>query len=475
MAGTNTTPSKMNRLGFQYYDDVDHYDDVSLAFWLPKLKEAGTRWIVLPIAETAEIPENFIRRLVQAGIEPLIRIGYSLKNPPTLEIFRERIAYYQSLGVHLVQFFHNPNMKASWNAASWQKANLIERFVAMFRSYAKICVDLKVIPVFPTLTPGGDYSDLAFLSESLRLMKTEGNALISNLFLAADAGFQEHVSDWGKGGPLVEEGRLKLQVDGQDQRGFHIYEWYNAVVMAILGRSIPMLLLEVGRWSSATGPFDMIPTQSKKQQHELLKRIQGSVANVEDQLPAYVIAANFYKLPSDALVSAQGALAAVETKNVVEMLKKGLSSGFALTEPPAGKTIRSAKTVGEELDSLVTALLHRLFPDWIQTDTSIVRQLITKVIKLIRSAVASIRRRIGTEGYFLIPDLGNELDAAQEQLIDLFVKSSNVRVGHNISEAIGSGKVILLEDTSLYPSNMIQLLQRNQCTIRTLSVANQDR
>lgn len=473
MAGTNTTPSRINRLGFQYYDDVDHYDDVSLAFWLPKLKEAGTRWIVLPIAETAEIPENFIRRLAQAGIEPLIRIGYSLKNPPALEVFRERIAYYQSLGVHLVQFFHNPNMKASWKTSSWQKANLIERFVSMFSSYAKICVDLKVIPVFPTLTPGGDYSDLAFLSESLRLMKTDGNALISNLFLAADAGFQEHVSDWGKGGPLVEEGRLKLHVDGQDQCGFHIYEWYNAIATAILGRSIPMLLLEVGRWSSATGPFDMIPTQSKKQQHELLRRIKETNVSADEPLPAYVIAANFYKLPSDALSSVQGTEA--ETRNAIKMLMKGLSAGFAFTEPPAGKTIRSAKTVGEELDSFVVALLHRVFPDWIQTDTSILHQLVTKLIELIRLAVMSIRRRVGSEGYFLIPDLGNELDAAQEKLIDLFVKSSNVRVGHNISEAIGSGKVILLEDTSLYPSNMIQLLQRNQCTIRTLSVANQER
>ena len=95
-------------------------------------------------------------------------------------------------------------------------------------------------------------------------MKTDGNALISNLFLSADAGFQEHATEWGKGGPIVEAGRLNLSETDEDHRGFHIYEWYNAVVGSVLGRPIPMILMEVGRWSSETGPFDLIPAQSKK-------------------------------------------------------------------------------------------------------------------------------------------------------------------------------------------------------------------
>lgn len=473
----NRIYAKINRLGFQYYDDLDHYDEASLAFWIPKLTAAGTRWLVLPIRESAEIPENFLRRVVEAGIEPIIRVDYSLRNLPPTDIFRERVVYYQSLGVHLVQFFKAPNLKSSWNAADWVKTNPVKRFVEIFRSYAKICVEAKIIPVFPTLAPGGDYPDLAFLSEALKLMKTEGNALISNLFLSADAGFHEHPLDWGKGGPAPDDERILKNDAGQDQRGFRIFEWYNAVAKSVLGRPIPMILTEVGRWTPNSGPFDLIPAQSKKLQTELLRLIQEphTAANEADQIPAYVIAANFYKLPSELSAGLSLADKIVPSKSILTTIKKGLKEGFALSEPPAGKTIRSAKTIGEELDHGAAVLLHRLFPSLFSADEALVPQLIRLLIAAIRRLIAAVRGKIGSEGYFLIPDFDEELDAAQSHMIDVFVKSTNVRVGRNLNDAIGHRNVILLDDQSLYPSNIISLLQRNQCSIKTLSVANHER
>lgn len=477
MANERQLTSKINRLGFQYYNDVDHFDEASLSFWLPKLTAAGTRWIVLPIPESAEIPENFLREIVAAGIEPIIRVGYSLKNLPSPSVFRERIAYYQGLGVHLVQFFHAPNLKSSWKAADWRKADPVERFVVIFQTYARICVELKVIPIFPTLVAGGDYPDLAFLAESLRLMKTDGNALISNLFLSADAGFQEHATEWGKGGPIVEAGRLNLSETDEDHRGFHIYEWYNAVVGSVLGRPIPMILMEVGRWSSETGPFDLIPAQSKKQQTDLLRQIQepATVANEAERIPGYVISANFYKLPSESAPNAARSARLLAGGNLLSAISNGLRNGFAFTDAPAGRTIRSAKTVREELDSGAALLLSRIFPDFFNADEPLLRQLIVKLIDLLRRGLALLRGRFSGEGYFLIPDLDNELDAAQSQLIELFVKSTKVRSGHNLNEAIGAKKVILLDDQSLYPNNIIHLLQRNQCSIQTLSVVKNER
>lgn len=474
---SNGTCSKINRLGFQYYDDLDHYDEASLAFWIPKLTAAGTRWLVLPIRENAEIPENFLRRVVGAGIEPIIRIDYSFRNLPPADIFRERVAYYQSLGVHLVQFFSAPNLKSSWNAADWIKANPVRRFVEIFRAYAKICVEAKIIPVFPTLAPGGDYPDLAFLSEALKLMKTEGNALISNLFLSADAGFHEHDLDWGKGGPALDGERILNNSADQDQRGFRIYEWYNAVAKSVLGRPIPMILTEVGRWSSNTGPFDLIPAQSKKQQTQLLKLIQepGVTANEAERIPAYVIAANFYKLPSELSAGLSLADKAAPAESFLTALRQGLKKGFALSEPPAGKTIRSAKTIGEELDHAIAVFLNRLFPSLFSADEAIAAQLIRYLIAAIRRLIAAIRGKIGNDGYFLIPDFEEELDAAQSRMIEVFVKSTNVRAGKNLNDAIGHRNVILLDDQSLYPSNIINLLQRNQCSIKTLSVANHER
>ena len=74
--------NQTKQLGFHYYSDTDHYDEASLDYWLPKLLAVGTRWLVLSIIERAEIPENFLKRVTAAGIEPIICPQFSISNPP---------------------------------------------------------------------------------------------------------------------------------------------------------------------------------------------------------------------------------------------------------------------------------------------------------------------------------------------------------------------------------------------------------
>ena len=95
---------KSKKLGFHYYKDAGHFDDPSLDYWLPKLQAAGTSWLVVYAPENGEIPENFIMRLRDVRIEPVVVLNYSISEPPSQQIFRQRMAYYHSIGIHMVQF-----------------------------------------------------------------------------------------------------------------------------------------------------------------------------------------------------------------------------------------------------------------------------------------------------------------------------------------------------------------------------------
>ena len=71
---------KSKKLGFHYYKDAGHFDDPSLDYWLPKLQAAGTSWLVVYAPENGEIPENFIIRLRDVRIEPVVVLNYSISN-----------------------------------------------------------------------------------------------------------------------------------------------------------------------------------------------------------------------------------------------------------------------------------------------------------------------------------------------------------------------------------------------------------
>lgn len=471
---SNNIQSKLNRLGFHYYSDMEHYDEASLAFWLPKLISAGTRWIVLPIREEMELPENFVRRIVEHGIEPIIRIDYSAGRPPAPEVFRERMRAYHTLGVHLVQFFTAPNVKSAWERRDWQRGDIVSFFIERYKKYAAICIEQKIIPVFPTLKPGGDYSDLAFLAESIRILSAPENKLyLTNCFLSVNAGFQERETIVIGGVSKTDDGKIRLVPGSQAHHGFHIYEWYNAIVQEIIGRSMPMLLLNVGRWSQHSGPFDMIPMQAKRLQLDLLShlRMNQEALPPEERIPAYIIATNFYKLPSELAHTSLSERGADKKESFLSRVTRALDDGIAFSEPPAGKIIRSAKTVGEEIDEGLARALNRIFPAQIDGELSLSCQIWRLFRRLIRGIVRYMRRKFKFEGYFLIPDYESELNDDQNHVINLFINSTNVKAGRNLNEAINYDKVILLDDKSLYPSNIISFLQRNRCKIQTLSVA----
>lgn len=461
--------NKSKQLGFHYYDDTDHYDEASLDYWLPKLQAAGTRWLVLSVFENIEIPENFMKRITEAGIEPVISLQLSLSNPPLPEIFRERAAYYRKNGVHLIQFFSRPNMKNSWKPEDWLKPNLVERFIAVFSEYAEICINQKIIPVFPLLQPGGDYWDISFLKESLHILnKQYSQTILPNIIFSADAGFQEHPLDWGKGGPEVCRPAFAYKSDQADHRGFYIFEWYHAIIQKELGKNVPIILFHTGRWTSETGPFDISPKEAKQQLFKVLSMLQEQSAQPSiASIPAYVISCNLYKLPSEYLMNLKFESEPARSGKITELRKK-----FRKNSGTVQAKATAAKTVSSEISSLIWSLISALAPYFSGAGKTFLTAVGENFVKIVRSLIAIILRGESISSYFLIPDAESLLTEEQKEIIRQYTSQKSCKSGRNLNEALSSPKVILLNDNSLYPKNIIKQLRYNNCQIQTVSVSN---
>jgi len=67
-------PDNDTGIGFHYYPDLNHYRADDLRRWLGELKSLGTSWLCLLAPISEPLPHFFIQALLDAGIEPIIRL-----------------------------------------------------------------------------------------------------------------------------------------------------------------------------------------------------------------------------------------------------------------------------------------------------------------------------------------------------------------------------------------------------------------
>lgn len=248
----STTPSQnvsVNRLGFHYYPDALHYTTRDLQAWLPLLSHLNVGWLVLESPVTRAIPEGFIRSLLRQGISPLIQFPFSPATPPELREVAPIIEAYIKWGALHIQVFDRPNLRGTWGAAFWMHPDLAEAFVDAFLPWARWIVCCGGYPILPPLFPGGDYWDTAFLQNVLAILeRRQQTSVIENLHLSAYAWTHDHPLEWGQGGPLAwpEARPYHQSLDTQDQRGFRIFEWYEAIAQSVLERPLPIHLYHAG-------------------------------------------------------------------------------------------------------------------------------------------------------------------------------------------------------------------------------------
>ena len=444
---------KSKKLGFHYYKDAGHFDDPSLDYWLPKLQAAGTSWLVIYAPDNSEIPENFIQRLRDTRIEPIVVLNYSISEPPSPQIFQQRMAYFHSIGIHMVQFFNRPNMKSSWNPEEWIKPGLVTRFIRKYADYAVICVREKVIPLFPLLEPGGDYWDLAFLRTSVKVIKKEySESLLSNLVFSGSAALNKHALTWNEGGPAAYPAAVPYAEGQVDHRGFYLFSWYEDILRKEIGKNVPLLLMNAGMWESSSGIFDIVTKESRQQYLNILNMLQEVTLKGEGRIPSYVLSCCIYKLPTTESLST-----AVPQEKTVP----GNLFGPDI-QVPAGEK----KPLGEKIRAFFNSLKNF-------NPIALIKKFGTNIALLIKQTGRTVFRGESLKEYFLLPEVSSLFTEDQLNVIRQYIKLHKCASGSDLNEALSSKNVIMIDDQALYPAYMLRQLQDRGCAVHTVSLQNQ--
>lgn len=279
----------MNKIGFHYYQDTDHYRRSDLTRWLPELEALQASWLGLEAPLNRAVPEDFISGLLQAGIQPVLHFRLPPDKVPSVGDYELLFETYARWGVKYLVLFDRPNLKSSWSAETWAQSDLVERFLDAYLPLANTALSKGLKPVFPTLQPGGDYWDTMFLRASLvGLRRRASDYLLERLVLNAWADGQGRSLNWGVGGPERWPEAHPYQEAGvkQDHRGFRIADWYLALSEAILGKKVPVML---------TGLGGEVPDQDDFVQRELtmLELLEQEELEDYEPLPEEVVCGMF--------------------------------------------------------------------------------------------------------------------------------------------------------------------------------------
>lgn len=243
------TQNACSRIGFHYFPDTLHYRQHDLETWLPELTAMGAAWITLLAPSQRAIPEEFIRGLLDSRIEPLLQFHLPIDRTIRQVELSILLENYARWGVRYITLFDRPNLRISWPDTAWTQTDLVESFLDIYLPLAELSKAHGLRPVFPPLEPGGDYWDTAFLQSALAGIRRRGHhALLDVLVLGAYAWTYNRPLDWGAGGPDRWPASTPYHTpDGsQDQIGLWIFDWYQAVAEAELGKRLPLIVLRGG-------------------------------------------------------------------------------------------------------------------------------------------------------------------------------------------------------------------------------------
>lgn len=285
----------MDKVGFHYRVDANHYSERDLSLWMPRLKDLDASWVVLNAPVNRAIPEGFIASLKMEGIEPVLHFQIQPDRVPPLQELLLLFESYQRWGVKYLILFDRPNQRDCWSPEAWAQSDLPERFLDGFLPLAEAAVAVGLRPIFPPLEPGGDYWDLTFLNGALDGIKRRASQpLLDRLILGLYAGLKGHPLSWGRGGPQSWPSTQPYHTpaSSQDQIGFRIADWYSAISETALDKKLPLLMLGI------RGPAgeDCDLTESLVNGARLIAR---QIVSGQDQLPEEVIGGAFWLLTAD--------------------------------------------------------------------------------------------------------------------------------------------------------------------------------
>ena len=289
-------PHNDARIGFHYFPGPDHYSRSDADRWVPRLEALGASWLIMQTHPTRPVPDLFLQRVMLANIEPVVII-----KPEQIGLLDRRVlsGTLRSLadsGVRYAVLFDKPNERKSWAPQDWAKPALVERFVDCLAPALESVTAEGMVPVLPPLEPYGAYWDTTFLSAMLESLKRRGlGGLLERSALGMRNFANNRPLDWGKGGretwPEVKP--YADDLEGEDHRGFRLYEWYQEIVQEALGHELPMIACANGPQASQMDDRRLAPQAHAHQVVEMTRMA------VQGELPATVMNHAFWLLSAE--------------------------------------------------------------------------------------------------------------------------------------------------------------------------------
>ena len=247
--GAYPRPQNDTGIGFHYYPDLHHYQAGDLERWLAELKSLGTSWICLlaPISEL--LPRFFIQALLDAEIEPILRLYTPIICSVDMADLRDLLDSYATWGVHYLHLYNEPNLIQEWGWEAWSQPGLVERFMDLLIPALEAMDQAGLYPLFTPLVPGGDYWDLSFLRSALEIIRGRGK---EHLFDRMAVGIHNYSFNkplmWGHGGRARWPAARPYYCPprSQDHLGFLLSQWYDELIRQQVGRSLPLICTENG-------------------------------------------------------------------------------------------------------------------------------------------------------------------------------------------------------------------------------------
>jgi len=341
----------MTSIGFHYFPDEQHYRRADLQTWLPELVSLDAKWVTLISSMTRAVPEAFIRGLLDGGIEPVIHLPAVPTRPDPQHVASHTLSQlfssYARWGVRFVSTFSEPNMRAAWAPKDWGQAGLVERFLDVLIPVLQAQMAAGLQPVFPALRAGGDYWDTAFLDASLTGLIQRGQVdLARELTFALNLWSYNRPLDWGSGGQARwPDARPYLTPPGsQDQRGFHLYEWYDQIIQNRLGEQRPFVTLAGGPRIGDQTDKNLPPIDDLRHA-SCIQDLIGALG--DDYLPKHLLNINLWLL-----AAGEGSPFAAEawfkpggtTLTAAQALRRAPAHGL----PAARRRINESKALGLE-------------------------------------------------------------------------------------------------------------------------------
>jgi hypothetical protein len=286
-------------IGFHWWPDVYHYDQSSFNQFVLELAAMGTSWLLVMSEPDKPIPRSFIHGLQDRHIEPIIRIYTpTVETPIDQGGLRALAQTYASWNVHYIHVYNEPNLSGEW--AHFDPNGLPERFM----DYLLLCLDTLnsvpgIIPVFTPLSPGGNYWDTDFLKACFEIINLRDKQYLYEKMAVGIHNYAiNHSLDWGGGGLAAWPCAAQHPTPPgcQDHIGFHLFEWYDEIVRARVGYTLPMICGENGM---RLGDHDDPSFPAIDEMLHAQRSVEMSQLLMENQVPDYVFNNAFWLVCAD--------------------------------------------------------------------------------------------------------------------------------------------------------------------------------